>query len=184
MFTLALYRPEHPARQSMQMALALAMLLEERHGLGPRIKWPNDVLVSGKKIAGILADGVGEWVYLGVGINLTQDSFPEEISDHAISLGTAVERGIDATLGFRLTLLQALLERFASVSAGEAEFSEAIEARLWRRGEQVRVEQVGGGVVEGALSGVTPDGLLRLEGQQRYELAAGELSYREGVYGE
>ncbi|MFP4375818.1 MAG: biotin--[acetyl-CoA-carboxylase] ligase [Spirochaetales bacterium] len=181
MFTLALYRPEHPARRSMQMALALAMVLERRYELEPQIKWPNDVLVRDKKIAGILADSEGEWVYLGVGVNLTQSSFPDEIADRAISLSGAVGHEIEGSRAARLALLQELLSQFAAVSAGEVEFAAGIGARLWRRGQSVSVARVGGGIVKGVLEGVSRDGLLLINGEQRYELAAGELRYGSEV---
>jgi BirA family biotin operon repressor/biotin-[acetyl-CoA-carboxylase] ligase len=177
MFTLALYRPEHPARQSMQMALALTLLLESRYSLSPQIKWPNDVLVSGKKIAGILADAAGDWVYLGVGINLTQESFPSEIADRAISLSAATGTRVGATESERPALLDELLANFAAVARGEVAFASGIEARLWRRGEQVAVEQIGGPVVTGVLRGVSRDGLLIVDGDRRFELAAGEVRY-------
>ena len=56
MFTLALERPDDPVTRSLVMAASVALVLEERYGLEVAVKWPNDVLVLGRKICGILAD--------------------------------------------------------------------------------------------------------------------------------
>jgi len=87
-------RPACEARQATQLAfvtaLAVGALLEARFGVGPRYKWPNDVLVDGCKIAGILAESMMgkdqgvEWMVLGVGINVA--SHPEGVEYPATSL--------------------------------------------------------------------------------------------------
>lgn len=52
------------------------------------LKWPNDVLIGGRKVAGILCERNGETVIVGVGINVKQRVFPPELADKAISLGS------------------------------------------------------------------------------------------------
>lgn len=68
-----------------------------------KLKWPNDVYVSGLKIAGILCERVGDNVIVGIGINVRQKRFPEEISTRATSLelngsGASVDEVRDALL--------------------------------------------------------------------------------------
>lgn len=107
-------RPDLPLRQmprlSLMAAAALAEVLVET-GLKPGIKWPNDVLVNGKKIAGILAevitgrDGI-EFIILGIGININNpvDEFPDDLRTPPTSI--MAELGIP---GSRVELLQKLL---------------------------------------------------------------------------
>jgi BirA family biotin operon repressor/biotin-[acetyl-CoA-carboxylase] ligase len=69
---------------SLAAAVAVAETLAEVAGLAPRLKWPNDVLVSGRKIAGILLEsrlGATPLVVLGIGLNLTQRTFPPGLAD-------------------------------------------------------------------------------------------------------
>jgi BirA family biotin operon repressor/biotin-[acetyl-CoA-carboxylase] ligase len=70
--------PEIPVL-SMWAAAAVAIMLETQFGLEPRVKWPNDVLVGGKKIAGVLAEVRG-FAVIGVGLNVLQQpgDFPPD----------------------------------------------------------------------------------------------------------
>jgi BirA family biotin operon repressor/biotin-[acetyl-CoA-carboxylase] ligase len=95
---------------SLAAALAVAEAIEATTGLHARLKWPNDVLVNGRKLAGILLESriVAEPIVVaGIGINLRQQSFPEELAPAATSVdleaGRAVGRG---------ELLEAVLDAF------------------------------------------------------------------------
>ncbi|WP_166442670.1 biotin--[acetyl-CoA-carboxylase] ligase [Phragmitibacter flavus] len=71
-------------------ALALCRTIESTTPLKPLIKWPNDVFVDGKKVAGILAEtftsNQGPFMVLGIGLNINRSSFPEELTPIATSL--------------------------------------------------------------------------------------------------
>jgi BirA family biotin operon repressor/biotin-[acetyl-CoA-carboxylase] ligase len=73
-------------------------------GLHPTVKFPNDILVSGRKVAGILAEASGGWVVLGIGINVNAQL--EELPEGATSLSRETGRPVD-----RAELLITLLER-------------------------------------------------------------------------
>lgn len=116
-FTLLLYPPVNPSRVSqvtMLAAVAVASAIRRETGVGAGIKWPNDLLVEGRKVCGILAelsaeiDRVGHLV-VGIGINANQDmgDFPEDVRDMATSL--KLESGEKVS---RVRLLQACLESF------------------------------------------------------------------------
>ena len=83
---------------SLVAAVAVAEALDAVAGVGARIRWPNDVLVGGRKIAGILpdaacrADGGVEHVVLGIGINVGQRAFPPALALVATSLFLATGR--------------------------------------------------------------------------------------------
>lgn len=86
----------------MAMGLAVREALLESEGLSARLKWPNDIVCSGKKLGGLLCEASfrgneANYVALGVGINVnqTQDDFPEEFRKRATSLRLQLHREID-----------------------------------------------------------------------------------------
>lgn len=112
-FTLVL-RPELPAVHSTRLmfaaSLELALVLRETYGVDARLKWPNDVLVGGRKICGMLSqmEAEGEWVRfvnLGIGINVNNE--PATLVPQAVSLKTLLDRPIA-----RGELLRQFLDRF------------------------------------------------------------------------
>lgn len=107
-YTSILLRPDVPARQTPLLTIAAGLATAEAiQGVAevtPRLKWPNDVLLDGRKVAGILAEmaTVGErvaQVVVGIGINVhhRSEDFPAEVRTTATSIGLAaggrVERG-------------------------------------------------------------------------------------------
>ncbi|PIE04356.1 MAG: biotin--[acetyl-CoA-carboxylase] ligase, partial [Spirochaetales bacterium] len=73
------------------MALCLCRYLEKAHRLTAEIKWPNDVLVSGGKIAGILVEASGGFYLGGMGVNISQREFTQPLRRPAVSLASALE---------------------------------------------------------------------------------------------
>jgi BirA family biotin operon repressor/biotin-[acetyl-CoA-carboxylase] ligase len=100
---------------SLAAAVAVAEALTRTTGLKPRLKWPNDVLVDGRKIAGILLEsriqaeaggnGASAAIVLGIGVNLLQRMFPADLAQRATSVWLASGRPVD-----RDSLLAALLD--------------------------------------------------------------------------
>ncbi len=200
MFTVALERPHEPVTRSLVMAAAVVRLLEEEAGLAVSVKWPNDVLVHDRKICGILADHDGRWLYLGVGLNVRQERFPEDLARAATSVRLAcgtleqADRGGErreagpAGTGrapgglswadvdwspLRDRFLLRLLDLYAdSHDCWHALLTE----RLWRRGEPVEVSSPGGARVAGTLTGIETDGRLIVTGEAVHRMAAGEVS--------
>ena len=92
--TILLYPKISPMKApqlTLVMAIAVAEGIQAVTGLDTKIKWPNDIVVNGKKICGILTEMSTEIDYInhvviGVGINVNQDSFPEDIRKTATSL--------------------------------------------------------------------------------------------------
>jgi BirA family biotin operon repressor/biotin-[acetyl-CoA-carboxylase] ligase len=74
------------ATLSLAAGVAVAEALIAVGGVEARLKWPNDVLVGGRKIAGLLLERQNDVVILGVGINVAQASVPEEMGQHATSI--------------------------------------------------------------------------------------------------
>lgn len=89
MFTLCLPEARVPTPREalpLRMALGLAWFLEERRYTGVEIKWPNDVLLTGRKVAGILCHHLASWFLVGVGLNVNQRTFPPDLRSPATSL--------------------------------------------------------------------------------------------------
>lgn len=122
-----LLRPGRPAADAPQLSLvaglAVSEALERAAGVGAQLRWPNDVLVGGRKIAGILpeaasrADGTLLHVILGIGINVRQAAFPQSVGQPATSLRLATGRDHDPAL-LREMLLERLDDRYREWLAG------------------------------------------------------------------
>jgi len=156
--------------------LALRDALREAAAVECGIKWPNDLLVRGRKIAGILAEAASEpWVILGVGVNLSQDEseFPDEVQGSATSVGIervsdpsapagAVRIGAAAVLDAFLRALERWLERFET--AGPADCLAELRRASVLIGRVVTMEPAGGRpFLRGRVIDFGPGGELILE---------------------
>jgi BirA family biotin operon repressor/biotin-[acetyl-CoA-carboxylase] ligase len=178
LLTSIILRPRlTPARLptlSLAAGVAVAEALERVTGLMPRLKWPNDVLVDGRKLAGILLEsriGPSPLVVLGVGVNLGQRVFPPDLAERATSVRLATGRRVDAD-----TLLTALLEsldawRTRLETEGWAPIRERWCALTETLGRRVSIDDVQGIAVD-----VEEDGaLIVVEGDVRRRVVAGEV---------
>lgn len=152
-------------------------------GLQPEIKWPNDVLLVGKKVAGILVNSawIGEMVdysVLGIGLNVTAEAIPDdtELDFPALAVEEALGKSID-----REELLTAILsnleEQFERIDA--LTLVRDWEKRLAYLDEEVVIEKSGGAIV-GKLLGLTSKGelkILKTPGQEEI-VSYGELQLR------
>jgi BirA family biotin operon repressor/biotin-[acetyl-CoA-carboxylase] ligase len=135
-------------------------------GLAPQVKWPNDILLNGLKVAGILIELVwsGEDVdgmVIGVGVNVTKTSVPDtNILNFA---ATSLEHVLGAAPN-RAKLLHDILASFISLRPHmrSDSFMVAWENSLAYHGRQVRVEMGGAQAVIGKVIGLEPDGSLKL----------------------
>jgi BirA family biotin operon repressor/biotin-[acetyl-CoA-carboxylase] ligase len=146
-------------------ALAVVEALARLH-LEGEIKWPNDVLIHGRKVCGILVESIFqgnvlEGVVLGLGVNVQAESVPppEGLNFPA----TCLEREAGVTIE-RLPLIRAILQGLLRwrPQLAQAEFLQAWEGCLAFRGQKVEVRQEGQPVQQGLMEGLDPDGSLRL----------------------
>lgn len=129
-----------PDRATMLVTLMAGVALVEgilaATGLQPDLKWPNDLVVGRRKLAGILSEGVGasiaggrvSTVVVGYGINIAQTAYPPEVAARATSLESELGRSIDRAIVFAQTLAS-LASRYDDLLAGR--FDAILEA--WRR---------------------------------------------------
>ena len=145
------------AQLSLVAGHATAEAIAELTGLATHVKWPNDVLLDGSKVAGILLESTGDAVITGIGVNVSQsgDELPPGTSPPAGSLLTATGRHLDraALVAELLARLEHAYERWRD--AGLAPLLPALEERNWLRGRQVVAHGAPG--VAGAMA---PDGAL------------------------
>jgi len=160
-------------------ALAVSEALERLYGMASRIKWPNDVLLNGKKTAGILAEAhwSGEHLQaliLGIGINVASDSVPpvETINFPATCVEAELGRNVRASELLRAVLEEVIAWRSQMQSP---EFIRAWQSRLAYMEQNVRLNMGTDRVIEAQLQGLASDGSLRLR------LPSGELrNFRMG----
>lgn len=135
------------------------------------IKWPNDVLLNGKKLCGILAETVetslGRAVVVGIGINLKQGSFPRELEGVATSLETASKEApdIEVVLSALVCALESRYEQLNQPNGPEEIVREWTARSSFAEGKLVRVNENNQTLI-GTTRGLERDGALRLETQQ------------------
>jgi BirA family biotin operon repressor/biotin-[acetyl-CoA-carboxylase] ligase len=165
-------------------ALAVADALQNGYSLEPKIKWPNDILVGRKKLAGVLVETIwygGEFhaAVMGIGINVKTRSIPpgEILNTPATCVETAAGYKID-----RLSLLKDVLMHIIAWRSriNSREFLRAWESRLALRGEWVKiipeVQTLGHPARTGQVTGLDLDGslVLRTQDGQLFQLHSGE----------
>ena len=141
------------------------------------LKWPNDVLAGGRKIAGVLVEAqlrgdAIQSLIIGVGLNVAERSFPPEIAERATSLALL---GVDAPREeLAADLIASLGEVVARFEADHfAPFAGELARRDWLRGRRVRV-----GEVSGIAAGIDAEGRLLVEGDDGvlHPVVSGEVS--------
>ena len=174
---------------TLVMAMAVAEGIRKVTGLETKIKWPNDIIVNGRKVCGILTEMSTEidyinYVVIGDGINVNQETFPEEIRDTATSL--KIETGSSVRRSVLIATIMECFEQFYEVFMTTEDLSglqERYNAMLVNLGREVRVLEPGNEYEAHAL-GINRTGELivrTVDGQEK-EIYAGEVSVR-GVYG-
>ena len=151
--------------------VAVAAGLRAQAGLDARLKWPNDVLVGGAKIAGILAEQAGDAIVLGIGINVTtrRDELPVPHATSVVLAGAAPDRQqlLVAVLGEVETWYRRWVAAVAAAPGelgGPAGGPAGLRAEYLRLsatvGQQVRVSMPGGKLVTGRAGDVDATGRL------------------------
>ncbi|MXW43019.1 MAG: biotin--[acetyl-CoA-carboxylase] ligase [Acidimicrobiia bacterium] len=150
------------------LAFSAAVSCEQMTGVRSLLKWPNDLVVQDRKLAGVLAESVVvggrlEAVIVGMGLNVRSGSIPVEIATSAVDL-----EGICNSVVDRKELLAAILVRFAfwmgqvEESTGQAALVDAVRQHSATLGRQVLVELGDGTVLQGLAQDLDHQGALLL----------------------
>ncbi|MCK9276108.1 MAG: biotin--[acetyl-CoA-carboxylase] ligase [Syntrophales bacterium] len=177
--------PVEAPKIPLVVGVAVAEAIEKAAGLYPKLKWPNDILINGKKIAGILAEMSAEtdrveWIVIGIGINVNtrRAAFPEELKTIATSL--RAETGLSLK---RVEILQSIL--FEIENSYENFLTEGFEPirRRWKElshmiGANVTVTR-GKQRVEGRAVDIDEGGALILQrtGGDLQRITFGDISF-------
>ena len=191
-FMTLLLRPEiEPQNASMLTlvsALAVAKGIEHMVDLPVQIKWPNDIVINGKKVCGILTEMSAQmdyvnYIVIGIGINVSNEEFPEEIKDVATSI--YLESGKHVNRAMLIEKIWEEFEDYYELYEKTQDLSSLVkeyDSYLVNRGQKVRVLDPKE-PYEGKAMGITDRGELIVDTwEARRLVSAGEVSVR-GVYG-
>ena len=180
------FEPQYAPTLTLVMGMAVAKAVKNL-GFDVSIKWPNDVVVSHKKICGILTemgvrDGKIDYAVIGVGINVNIKEFPEEMADKATSLYLESGREFDRSQipGLVMEAFEKYYEKFAA-TCDLSGLKEEYESILANYNQPVRV--LAKEPYEGVARGITDGGELLVEKTDGTiaTVSAGEVSVR-GLY--
>ena len=157
---------------TLALGLAAVEAIEKVAGIRCDIRWPNDLMLDGRKVAGILVQIAGDKAIAGIGINLNQTAFPPDLAAIATSLRIHTGREIP-----RDDLLAALVPAVDSLAGEDPETILRLFARAssYAAGRRVAVD-LPDGVIEGTTAGLNPEGFLivrRDDGTETLILAGG-----------
>lgn len=192
-FMTLILRPEmapvHASMLTLVAALAVAGGIKECTGTSSLIKWPNDIVMGGKKVCGILTEMSADpdcinYVAVGIGINVNREEFPEEIREVAASIFT--ETGKKTKRSLLISAVMAAFERYYEIFMKTADMSGLLEeynGKLANCGRTVRVLDPAG-EYSGTAIGIDREGELLVEMGDRTvrRVLSGEVSVR-GIYG-
>ena len=180
------FEPQYAPTLTLVMGMAVAKAVKNL-GFDVSIKWPNDVVVSHKKICGILTemgvrDGKIDYAVIGVGINVNIKEFPEEMADKATSLYLEADREFDRSQipGLVMKAFEKYYEKFAA-TCDLSGLKDEYESILANYNQPVRV--LAKEPYEGVARGITDSGELLVEKTDGTiaAVSAGEVSVR-GLY--
>lgn len=190
--SLLLWKPDTGILSSPQLTLVMGLSVAQGAGIltGKKagIKWPNDVVYSGKKICGILTEmkireDHPDYIVIGVGINANQKSFSQELEDKATSLRLEIGRKID-----RISVIARVMECFEEnyykfLETGDLSLlKDDYESLLLNKDQQVRIIEKEGESL-GTARGINRQGELLVEDEKGNlrQVMSGEVSVR-GLY--
>lgn len=171
--------PEFAAQFTLVSAVAITQAIQEVTNLTPQIKWPNDILINGKKVTGILTELQAEMdivhsIIIGIGVNVNQElsAFDESIQNIATSL--KMENGEEVDRSLLVAKILYYLEKYGDlyVEKGFEPIKILWESHNCTIGKRIRATMLRE-TIEGVALGITKDGILELR------LDSGEI---RGIY--
>ena len=184
LFSILLKEKIEPERVPLLSLLAGAsvVLTLEHYGLTPLVKWPNDTLVSEKKISGILTEAVSEgediFYIVGIGINLNQKEFEGELSQKATSLFLLTKKEYD-----KEEVLTVLLSYFTPLYQdyiqGGKKFLTVVKSHSYLDQKEVSLDYYGEHI-HGTVIDITDKGMLLLDvSGKQIEVSSGEVTLNQ-----
>ena len=162
--------PDHLVLELLPLtaAVAVAEALDLTHGIAPRLRWPNDVFASGRKLGGVLCESSfqGErfdFAVVGIGVNVGQrlDDFPSDVRERATSVRVLTGQATDP-VETAAAILVALERRLFAPAGGASSLERYRELSEGLSGAAVRVVSRAGEALEATSEGLAEDGALRV----------------------
>ena len=178
--------PSDIASITLASGYAVCLAIRKYTGLDAKIKWPNDIIIDNKKVCGILTEIAAQsdrldYIVTGIGINVNNSEFPEEIKNKATSIFTETGKLTDKSIFFGkvLAYLDKVLTSFLiSISIDDMEDFKKLCATLDR---EVSVQR-GGNVITGKAVDITPKGELVIKTDDgEMNISSGEVTV-QGIY--
>lgn len=160
-FSVAL-RPLEPIGLWPRLALATGLAVAEglgKLGFEAEVKWPNDVLLGGRKVCGVLVEAVGPVAVVGIGLNVNAGDFPEGLEATSLKLESGVDWDKDEVLA---VVLGALKRRSGQIGGEFPELVGSLRERCYLSGKRV-VMKSPSGPLEGMVREIGDTGELVLE---------------------
>jgi BirA family transcriptional regulator, biotin operon repressor / biotin---[acetyl-CoA-carboxylase] ligase len=167
-------RPALPPSEVLVLALAAGLAVRAAieqvdSRVSPDLKWPNDVLIDGKKVCGILTEMNAEatrvrYIVVGIGVNVNQQSFRGEIENEATSLRLATGSEwsrVELTAALLKSLDREYRQLVEQPDARQSILRRFSEQSSWVRGKQVRIQE-NGSRIEGITDGLDERGFLQV----------------------
>jgi len=169
---------------TLVMAMAVRRALEDIE-VDTKIKWPNDIVIGGKKICGILTEAIAETghIIIGCGVNTNQESYPEELADRSTSVLIETNDCVDhdSLLESIIYHLEKLIDQFMETK-DLTNLKDEYEDALISMNDEVTVLDPEG-EYRGTCLGIDERGQLKVKREEEIvSVYAGEVSVR-GVYG-
>jgi BirA family biotin operon repressor/biotin-[acetyl-CoA-carboxylase] ligase len=136
--------------------------------VAPDLKWPNDLLIEGKKVCGILTEMNSEatqvrYIVVGIGINVNQASFPPELSATSLRMVTGSEWSrVEVAAALLKSLDREYRSLLESPDAMQSILRRFVEGSSWAYGKRVRIEE-SFSAMEGTTAGLDERGFLQLK---------------------
>jgi BirA family biotin operon repressor/biotin-[acetyl-CoA-carboxylase] ligase len=164
--------PPHDHLVVLAVAAALADAVEHRARIPVALKWPNDLVVGDRKLAGVLAERAGDALVVGAGCNVRWERFPADLADTATACNLERDSGITPA-----DLLDPFLDRLDRLLREPDAAAAEYRARLTTLGRRVRVETADGAVVGDAVA-LDDDGALVVDdGGIRHRVVVGDVTH-------
>jgi BirA family transcriptional regulator, biotin operon repressor / biotin---[acetyl-CoA-carboxylase] ligase len=165
-------RPSLPPSEVLALSLAsglavVSAIQQVDARVAPDLKWPNDLLIDGKKVCGILAEMNAEatrvrYIVLGIGINVNQATFPKDLPATSLRLLTGSEWSrVDLVAALLKSLDREYRQLLDDPDARQSILRRFAEKSSWAQGKTVRIEE-NGAAFEGTTEGLDPRGFLQV----------------------
>ena len=168
---------------TLAFALSIAKTIFAVTGLNPLLKWPNDVYIKTKKLAGILAEKKDEYLIVGIGINVnaSASSFSKEIKNTATSIKIETGKDID-TLNFLFKLLEDLDKIYFQLLSGQnKDLLNEYKKYSLTLGKEIRISMNGDQLL-GFAQDIDDSGALIVQSQNGkiIKITSGDITWQQG----